>query len=142
MIDNFFLDQDLFIKNSNFKNQNSLFEEFGKVLISKEYVSSDYIEAIKDREKLYPTGISTSSYAVAIPHVDAKYAKTNTMYVITSKDGIEFEDSEEDRNINAKIIFGIIIKSHDSHIDFLVQILDFLKFYKLVLVVFLPKLLQ
>lgn len=122
MIDNFFLDQDLFIKNSNFKNQNSLFEEFGKVLIIKEYVSSDYIEAIKDREKLYPTGISTSSYAVAIPHVDAKYAKTNTMYVITSKDGIEFEDSEEDRNINAKIIFGIIIKSHDSHIDFLVQI--------------------
>lgn len=122
MLDSFFLDQDLFIKDSNFKNQNSMFEEFGKILMNKEYVNSDYIKAIKEREKLYPTGISTSSYAVAIPHVDAKYAKTNTMYVITSKDGIEFEDSEEDRNIKAKIIFGIIIKNHDSHIDFLVQI--------------------
>lgn len=122
MVENFFLDQDLFIKNLNLENQNALFEEFGKVLITKEYVADNYIAAIKEREKLYPTGISTPSYAVAIPHVDAKYAKCNTMYVITSKEGIEFEDSEEDRNIRAKIIFGIIIKSHDSHIDFLVQI--------------------
>lgn len=122
MIDNFFLDQDLFVKNSNFKNQNSLFEQFGKILITKNYVTSDYVKAIKERERLYPTGITTSSYAVAIPHVDAKYSKTNTIYVVTSKNGIEFEDSEEDRNIKAKIIFGIIIKNHDSHIDFLVQI--------------------
>ena len=122
MIENFFLDQDLFIKDSNLKNQNSLFEEFGKILINKEYVDFNYIAAIKEREKLYPTGISTSSYAVAIPHVDAKYAKVNTMYVITSKDGIEFEDSEEDKDIKVKIIFGIIIKNHNSHIDFLVQI--------------------
>lgn len=122
MVENFFLDQDLFVKNLNLENQNSLFEEFGKVLIKKDYVADNYITAIKEREKLYPTGISTSSYAVAIPHVDAKYAKVNTMYVITSKEGIEFEDSEEDRNIRAKIVFGIIIKSHDSHIDFLVQI--------------------
>ena len=122
MVEGFFLDQDLFLKNKEYINQNSLFEDFGKVLINKGYVNEDYIKAIKERESMYPTGISTSSYAVAIPHVDAKYAKVNTMYVITSKDGIEFEDAEEDRNIKAKIIFGIIIKNRDSHIDFLVQI--------------------
>ena len=122
MVEGFFLNQDLFLKNKEYINQNSLFEDFGKVLINKGYVNEDYIKAIKERESMYPTGISTSSYAVAIPHVDAKYAKVNTMYVITSKDGIEFEDAEEDRNIKAKIIFGIIIKNHDSHIDFLVQI--------------------
>lgn len=122
MIEGFFLDQDLFLKNKEYTNQNSLFEDFGKTLIKKGYVNDDYIKAIKERESMYPTGISTSSYAVAIPHVDAKYAKANTMYVITSKEGIEFEDAEEDRNIKAKIIFGIVIKNHDSHIDFLVQI--------------------
>lgn len=122
MIEGFFLDQDLFLKNKEYANQNSLFEDFGKTLINKGYVNDDYIKAIKERESMYPTGISTSSYAVAIPHVDAKYAKANTMYVITSKEGIEFEDAEEDRNIKAKIIFGIVIKNHDSHIDFLVQI--------------------
>lgn len=124
MFKDFFLDQDLFVKNlsENIENQNSLFETFGKILINKNYVDSNYIEAIKEREKSYPTGISTSNYAVAIPHVDAKYAKVNTIFVATSKNGIEFEDAEEDRNLKVKIVFGIIIKDHDSHIDFLVQI--------------------
>lgn len=124
MLQDFFLDQDLFVKNlsENIENQNSLFETFGKILINKNYVDSNYIEAIKEREKSYPTGISTLNYAVAIPHVDVKYAKVNTIFVATSKNGIEFEDAEEDRNLKVKIVFGIIIKDHDSHIDFLIQI--------------------
>ncbi len=127
MVKNFFLDEKLFKKNVNLKNQFSLFEEMGKLLIEKGYVAGNYVEAITEREKMYPTGITTTSYTVAIPHVDAKYAKVNTMYVITSEEGIEFEDSEEDKIIKSKIIFGIIIKDHDSHIDFLVQISNLLQ---------------
>lgn len=127
MVKNFFLDEKLFKKNVNLKNQFSLFEEMGKLLIEKGYVAGNYVEAITEREKMYPTGITTASYTVAIPHVDAKYAKVNTMYVITSEEGIEFEDSEEDKIIKSKIIFGIIIKDHDSHIDFLVQISNLLQ---------------
>ena len=122
MMNNFFLDEDLFIKNVNIKTQFSLFKEIGKILEDKDYVTKEYIEAISKREEQYPTGIVTLSYEVAIPHVDAKYAKVNTMYVLTSKEGIEFENSEEEGKIKAKIIFGIVIKNHDSHIDFLVQI--------------------
>lgn len=122
MITNFFLDEDLFIKNIDVTTQFSLFQKIGKILERKNYVTEEYIEAISKREKEYPTGIITSLYEVAIPHVDAKYAKVNTLYVLTSKEGIEFENSEDEGNLKAKIVFGIIIKDHDSHIDFLVQI--------------------
>lgn len=139
MVENFFLDKDLFIKNVDFENQNTLFENIGKILIGKDYVVPEYIEAIKEREKSYPTGITTSSFCVAIPHVDAKYAKANTMYVVTSEKGIEFEDAEEDRNIKAKIAFGIVIKNHDSHIDFLVQISRLIQNEELLEKIYLAK---
>ncbi|MEI0580411.1 PTS sugar transporter subunit IIA [Brachyspira pilosicoli] len=122
MIKDFILDEEIFFKDWELPNQNSLFEKIGNILIEKNYVDNQYIEAIKEREKEYPTGIYTPAYPVAIPHVDAKYAKVNTIFIVTSKYGIEFEDAEEDRNLKAKIIFGIIIKDHDSHIDFLVQV--------------------
>lgn len=122
MLNEFFLDLDLFKKNINSKTRLELFNEVGKILISKNYVKNSYIENIIERENIYPTGIMTSYCPVAMPHIDAKYSNVNTLFVITSEKGIEFEDAEEDKNLYAKIIFGLIVKNHDEHIDFLVKI--------------------
>lgn len=122
MLSEFFLDLDLFKKNISSKTQLELFKEMGDLLVSKNYVKNNYTEIIIEREKIYPTGIMTSYCPVAMPHIDAKYSNVNTLFVVTSEKGIEFEDAEEDRNLYAKIIFGLIVKNHDEHIDFLVKI--------------------
>lgn len=132
MIENFVLDEELFMPDIDISTQFKLFEEMGNILKQKGYVTDDYTEAITKREKQYPTGLVTNTYEVAIPHVDAKYAKVNTLYVLTSKNGVKFENSEEDGHINAKIVMGIILKDHNSHIDCLVKVSKVLQNDKLL----------
>lgn len=99
-----------------------MFNNIGHKLIEKDYVHENYVEELEKREREFPTGISTESFDIAIPHVDSKFVKVNTLYLLTSQQGIEFEDSEDEKILKSKIIFGIIIKDHNSHIDFLVKI--------------------
>ena len=118
------LDKNLIFKGLNFNDQKELFIYMGEKLKESGYVKEGYTEAIIEREKEYPTGFQIGDIAIAMPHVDAKYANKNGIFVSTLKKFIKFEDAEEDRMLDVEIIFGLIIKDHDEHIEFLTRVSD------------------
>ena len=47
------------------------------------------------------------------------------LFVITSKKGIEFNNAENNgEKLNVKIIFGLLIREHNTHINFLVKLIE------------------
>lgn len=116
------LDEDLVFKDLDFGSQEALFTYMGKELNGRGYVKEEYTAAIIEREKNYPTGFHIEDISIAIPHVDAKYANKNGVFIATLKNPIQFEDAEDDRMLDVKIIFGLIIKDHDEHVEFLTKI--------------------
>ena len=115
---------DLIYLNRDFSGREEMFNEIGKVLIEKEMVKPVYIEEILKREENFPTGLDLGYMQVAMPHVEAKYVNDNAVFIVTTKNGVEFENAEDDGMVNSKIIFGLIVKDSDKHLDFLMKLTE------------------
>ena len=115
---------DLIYLNRDFSGREEMFNEIGKVLIEKEMVKPVYIEEILKREENFPTGLDLGYMQVAMPHVEAKYVNDNAVFIVTTKKGVEFENAEDDGMVNSKIIFGLIVKDSDKHLDFLMKLTE------------------
>lgn len=116
--------KDLIYLNKDFSDRKEMFTNIGGVLIERGIVKPVYIEEILKREENFPTGIELEYMPVAMPHVEAKYVNENTMFVVTISKGVEFDNAEDDGVVNAKIIFGLIVKDSEKHIDFLMKLTD------------------
>ena len=115
---------DLIYLNRDFSDREEMFNEIGTVLIEKGMVKPAYIEEILKREESFPTGIDLGYMQVAMPHVEAKHVNDNAMFVVTTKKGVEFENAEDDGIVNSKIIFGLIVKDSEKHLDFLMKLVE------------------
>ena len=115
---------DLIYLNRDFSDREEMFNEIGTVLIEKGMVKPVYIEEILKREENFPTGIDLGYIQVAMPHVEAKHVNDNAMFVVTTKKGVEFENAEDDGIVNSKIIFGLIVKDSEKHLDFLMKLVE------------------
>ena len=59
-----------------------------------------------------------------MPHVEAQHVNDKAMFVVTTKKGVEFENAEDDGVVNSKIIFGLIVKDSEKHLDFLMKLVE------------------
>ena len=71
-------------------NKDSFFEELFLILKDKKYVNDGFLEAIKKREKVFPTGLETISMGIAVPHVDSEYAKDSALVLCRFTHPIKF----------------------------------------------------
>lgn len=63
--------------------------EIGAMFGSDEVVP-DFEEALLARERVYPTGLPTEPYGVALPHADPEYVYQPRIAVMTLQDPVEF----------------------------------------------------
>ena len=115
---------DLIYLNRDFSGREEMFSEIGTVLIEKGLVKPVYIEEILKREESFPTGLDLGYMQVAMPHVEAKYVNDNAVFIVTAKKGVEFDNAEEDGTVDAQIIFGLIVKDSNEHLDFLMKLTE------------------
>lgn len=54
------------------------------------FIQNSYPKAIKEREKEYPTGLETPTFAVAIPHTDPTHIKEPFIYIVKLKQAVSF----------------------------------------------------
>ena len=115
---------DLIYLNRDFSGREEMFSEIGTVLIEKGMVKPVYIEEILKREESFPTGLDLGYMQVAMPHVEAKHVNDNAVFIVTTKQGVEFDNAEDDETVKAKIIFGLIVKDSNEHLDFLMKLTE------------------
>lgn len=105
-------------------SRNELFEKVNSSLLEKGLVQESYLDAVIAREVDHPTAMQLANMVVAIPHVDVEHVNEERLVIATSKSGIEFKSAEDfDENIDANVIFFLLLKNKDDHLQFLVKLM-------------------
>lgn len=98
-------------------NQNEFFSKISKDFLDNNLVEPSFCEAIVKREKEFPTGLETSTYNVALNHVDSEHVKTNALFIYKLKKPISYHKMDNpDETIDVDIVFVLLIKDHDLQV--------------------------
>ena len=101
-----------------------ILEFIGESLTALGYAKESFAKALKDRERVFPTGLQMQPYGIAIPHADQGHVYKPCVGVVRLKGGAVFRDMvEPDREVRAKIIFCIAIAGEEKQTDVLQDIM-------------------
>ena len=128
------LKEELIIPGLEAKSSDDIFEALGGKLVKQGYCKESYVQALKDREAEFPTGINTGEKGVAIPQM---VILTSSQAVIplnkkgiaiaTLKQPVEFvEMGTDDEYVNAQVVFMLAV-DEKGHLELLQAILAVLQ---------------
>lgn len=105
------------------ENTDEVFEQLGKPLIEDGFAKENYVDALKEREAEFSTGLPTS-IAVAIPHTSAEYVNKTTYSIAVLEKPVQFvEMGTEDDIVNVEIVFMLTIAEAHGHIEKLQRVM-------------------
>jgi len=112
----------------NIKTKENVLDNISLLMFRNGYVKESYIEAIKKREDTFPTGLNTTSYGIAIPHVDSKHVNEATIAVGILKEPVEFQEmGAEDIIVPVRIIFMLAIKDPSKQLEVLQAVISLIE---------------
>ena len=121
------LKEELIIPGLEAKSSDDIFEALGGKLVKQGYCKESYVQALKDREAEFPTGINTGEKGVAIPHTDVSHVNKKGIAIATLKQPVEFvEMGTDDEYVNAQVIFMLAV-DEKGHLELLQAILAVLQ---------------
>lgn len=98
--------------------------QLGAELVSRGFVKESYIDAVCERESIFPTGLPTAGVSIAIPHADASHVNEKAMIVGVLSKPVEFQVmGSTDEFINAELVFMLAIKDPQAQLDMLQKLL-------------------
>ena len=110
------LDKKLIHLQAEAGHANDIFDQLGTCFINEGYSRSDYVEALKQREAQFPTGLDINGFGVAILH--------ETEGIMTLKHPVTFiQMGSDDTQVEVKVVFMLAIEDPKNHIKKLQQIL-------------------
>ena len=101
-----YLNEELFVRNVQAKTDSEVLAFLASEMYKKNYVKEEYIQAIQEREKEYPTGLPSTPPGIAIPHANYEMVNKTTLAIATLKDPVLFHNME---NNNEQLPIQIVI---------------------------------
>ena len=121
------LKKELIIPGLEAKNSDEIFEALGGELVKQGYCKESYVQALKDREAEFPTGINMREKGVAIPHTDVSHVNKKGIAIATLKEPVSFiEMGTDDEYVKAQVIFMLAV-DEKGHLELLQAILGILQ---------------
>lgn len=109
------------------QNTDEVFETIGGELVAQGYCKQSYIQALKDREAEYPTGINMGACGVAIPHTDVAHVNDKAIAIGTLKEPVTFvEMGTDDEYVQTQLVFMLAV-DEKGHLELLQAILAVLQ---------------
>lgn len=103
-------------------------EKVGDAVIRAGYAKESYVQALKDREKDYPTGLDVDGIGVAIPHTSVEHVLKSGVAIATLKEPVTFvQMGTDDETAEVEVVFMLAVTDPSGHIDELQQILAILQ---------------
>lgn len=85
------------------ESEQEVFEQLGGVLVQEGYCKESYVEALKEREKVFPTGVMAGDIGVAIPHTDPCYVEKTGIAIAVLKEPVSFFHMGTNPKENVKV---------------------------------------
>ncbi|MCH3381718.1 PTS sugar transporter subunit IIA, partial [Enterococcus faecium] len=96
----------LVFRNVQAKTDSEVLAFLASEMYKKNYVKEEYIQAIQEREKEYPTGLPSTPPGIAIPHANYEMVNKTTLAIATLKDPVLFHNMEDN---NEQLPIQIVI---------------------------------
>ena len=110
------LEEKLIFVNIELKNSKEVIKLLGGALIKNKYVKNDFVKAVTEREKKFPTGLDTP-IPIALPHTDASFTLKKGFAIATLKDPVTFKSmGGSDKVLPIRIVLIPVLtqKSEDN----------------------------
>ena len=91
------------------ESSDEIFEKMGGALIQSGNCRSSYIEALKEREKIFPTGVMVKDTGVAIPHTDPEHVLDSSIAIGVLKKPVDFFHMGTNPKEGAKVPVTFVI---------------------------------
>ncbi len=100
----------------------------GKTMLAAGLVRESFVEAVLEREKVYPTGIPAKVFDIAMPHTVADHVITPCLAVGVLREPVEFRQmGTPDIILHPRLIFMLAISDPKEQIDQLKKIMKLLQ---------------
>lgn len=117
-------DSKLIKLNQEFESQRELFEYVSDILEEENYTEDTFFDAIREREKVFPTGLQTDMVNLAIPHTDVLHVKRPFIFVVTLNKPIKFiQMGTFDEWVDIDTVFILGIKEPQEQVGLLSNIM-------------------
>lgn len=123
-----FFDKEVFFFQLDVATKEEVFETMTAELRAKKLVTADYLAGIKERERVFPTGLPTIPYGVAIPHTDGERVKAPQIGFASLKHPVEFRVMGSDtQTIEVKLVFMLALQKADDQLEILQKLIELLQ---------------
>lgn len=111
--------------NLDVRSRDEFFDFISKKLYKGGFVKENYSQALKEREKEFPTGLPLE-IGVAIPHTSSNYVNKDTFAISVFKNPIIFQEmgGDPDSIIKVKIAISIVMTDGDKHLEALQKLIS------------------
>ncbi|AXU98043.1 PTS galactitol transporter subunit IIA (plasmid) [Erwinia persicina] len=82
-------------------------------------VKDTYLEALREREAMYPTGILLEGYSVAIPHCDSIHANRPSVYIIRLPAPVEVSQADGDDKLPVRLVINLVVTDPANQLQLL-----------------------
>ncbi len=130
MLDLKLLDRDLVMLNLEANTQTEALEKLAARLFEVGYVKETYAKAILEREKVFPTGLPTEGYGVAIPHTDVEHVIKPAIALGILQKPVKFNlmgDLDPNNQVDVQILFMLAIKEPHMQLKLLQDIMEIIQ---------------
>ncbi|MBR0600585.1 PTS sugar transporter subunit IIA [Sinanaerobacter chloroacetimidivorans] len=115
-----YISEDLVMIHMNAGDEFTCIDQLGNLLYTKGFVKDTYTQAVKDREKIYPTGLSTSGVGVAIPHTDAIHVNKPAVAIGTLEKPVLFHlMGDDEQKVEVQLLFQLAINEPSEQLQML-----------------------
>ena len=122
------LNENLIVPDLEAGSSDEVFEKLGGLFISEGYCKDTYVDALKEREKDFPTGINMGSIGIAIPHTDKQHVIKGGVAIGVLKQPVHFfQMGTTDESVETKLVFMLAVEDPKEHLAFLQRILTVLQ---------------
>lgn len=106
------------------KSSEEVIRHLFEKLHSLHYVKASYLEAVLDREKVYPTGLPLAKTGVAIPHTDSEHVLKPSIAISVLDKPISFSVmGSPDTKVDVEIVLMLAISDPKKQIVMLQRLM-------------------
>lgn len=119
------INKDYIFNKVTFTSKEDALEKLGEVLKNDNVVKEGFIDALKEREANYPTGLPVE-IGVAIPHTDGTLVNEDQIIFATLENPVKFNEmgGDEEDVVDVYIIIMLAIADGKKHLDILTKLIN------------------
>ena len=117
--------RELIMTDVDAKDSEDAIRQVGQLFLKYGFVKDTYIDAVAEREKVFPTGLQFETIAIALPHTDIIHVNKPGVTVAKLAHPVEFDHmGEPGHKVQAEMLFMMAIVDPEDQIGTIMKVLN------------------